>query len=78
MEKPRTKADACSAFREAASYFEQALTALAHLPDDRETREQAIDLHSDLRSSLLALGEHERVFEHVRSAEALANALAGC
>ena len=33
------KADARSANREAVSYFEQALTALAHLPDDRETRE---------------------------------------
>ena len=50
------KADARSAFREAASYFEQALTALGHLPDDRETREQAIDLHFNLRNSLSALG----------------------
>jgi tetratricopeptide (TPR) repeat protein len=69
------KADARSAFREAASYFEQALTALAHLPDDRETREQAIDLHFNLRISLAALGERERVLEHLRAAEALANAL---
>ena len=46
------KADARSANREAVSYFEQALTALAHLPDDRETREQAIDLHFNLRISL--------------------------
>ncbi len=69
------KADARSAIREAASYFEQALTALAHLPDDRETREQAIDLHFNLRISLAALGEGERVLEHLRAAEALANAL---
>src|SRR3990170_4782909 len=46
------KADARSANREAASYFEQALTALAYLPDDRETREQAIDLHFSVRNSL--------------------------
>ena len=45
-----TKADARSAIQEAASYFEQALTALAHLPDDREMQEQAIDLHFNLRS----------------------------
>ena len=70
-----TKADARSALREAASYFEQALTALAHLPDDRETREQAIDLHLSVRSPLAALGERERVLEHLRAAEALANAL---
>jgi tetratricopeptide (TPR) repeat protein len=70
-----TKADARSALREAVSYFEQALTALAQLPDDRETREQAIDLHFNLRISLGALGERERVLEHLRLAEALANAL---
>jgi class 3 adenylate cyclase/tetratricopeptide (TPR) repeat protein len=70
-----TKADARSALREAVSYFEQALTALTHLPDDRETQEQAIDLHFDLRSPLLALGERERQLEHLRAAEALANAL---
>src|SRR5678816_2166631 len=70
-----TKADARSANREAVSYFEQALTALTHLPDDRETREQAIDLHFSLRVSLAALGERERVLEHLRAAEALANAL---
>ncbi len=70
-----TKADARSANREAASYFEQALTALGHLPESRETREQAIDLHFNLRSPLVALGERERVLEHLRAAEALANAL---
>jgi tetratricopeptide (TPR) repeat protein len=69
------KADARSANREAVSYFEQALTALTHLPDDRETREEAIDLHFDLRISLAALGERERVLEHLRAAEGLANAL---
>ena len=69
------KADARSAIREAASYFEQALNALEHLPDDRETREQAIDLHFNLRTPLAALGERERVLEHLRAAEALANAL---
>jgi tetratricopeptide (TPR) repeat protein len=70
------KADARSAIREAASYFEQALTALGHLPESREMREQAIDLHFNLRNSLAALGEgDERVLEHLRAAEALANAL---
>ena len=69
------KADARSAFREAASYFEQALTALGASARDRETSEQAIDLHFNLRISLAALGERERVLEHLRAAEALANAL---
>src|SRR6266542_3428685 len=71
------KADARSANREAALYFEQALTALAHLPDNRETREQGIDLHFNVRNSLVALGEgEERVREHLRAAETLAMALA--
>lgn len=69
------KADARSAIREAASYFEQALTALGHLPESRETQAQAIDLHFSLRVSLGALGERERVLEHLRAAEALANTL---
>ncbi|MCI0371391.1 MAG: adenylate cyclase, partial [candidate division NC10 bacterium] len=34
-----------SAYREAVEYFEQARTALAHLPSDRPTMEQAIDLY---------------------------------
>jgi tetratricopeptide (TPR) repeat protein len=69
------KADARSALPEAASYFEQALTALGHLPDDRETREQAINLHLSVRSPLAGLGERESVLEHLRAAEALAHAL---
>jgi class 3 adenylate cyclase/tetratricopeptide (TPR) repeat protein len=70
-----TKADARSANREAASYFNQALTAMVHLPESREMREQAIDLHFKLRNSLGALGEHEKLLQHLRAAEALANAL---
>jgi class 3 adenylate cyclase/tetratricopeptide (TPR) repeat protein len=69
------KEDARSALGEAVSYFEQALTVLGHLPESRETHEQAIDLHFNLRASLAALGESERVLEHLRAAEALANAL---
>jgi tetratricopeptide (TPR) repeat protein len=37
--------------------------------------EQAIDLHFNVRVSLAALGEREKVLEHLRAAEALANAL---
>src|SRR5439155_11983072 len=37
------KALARSAYREAVAYFEQALGALRHLPETRDTREQAID-----------------------------------
>ena len=69
------KAAARSAYREAVAYFEQALTALQHLPEHRETLEQAIDLRLDIRSALLALGELGAIFDHLREAETLATAL---
>ena len=46
------KAMARSAYREAVGYFEQALEALPHLPETRDTREQAIDLRLALRMAL--------------------------
>ena len=49
------KAMARSAHREAVGYFEQALSALPHLPETRDTREQAIDLRLALRSALAAV-----------------------
>jgi DNA-binding NtrC family response regulator len=50
-----TKAEARSAFREAVACFEQALGALQHLPESRDTVEQAIDLRFDLRNALFPL-----------------------
>ena len=44
-----------SAYREAVGYFEQALSALSHLPEPRDTLEQAIDLRLALRSALMRL-----------------------
>ena len=46
------KALARSAHHDAAGYLEQALSALQHLPEERDTREQAIDLRPALRSAL--------------------------
>ena len=46
-----------------------------HLPESRDTREQAIDLRLDLRNALFALGELGRILDHLREAEALAEAL---
>ena len=48
------KAATRSAYREAVAYFEQALTAIGHLPEHRETLEQAIDLRLDIRSALIS------------------------
>jgi class 3 adenylate cyclase len=46
------KALARSASREAVTCFEQALVALAHLPEGRERNEQAIDVRFGLRNAL--------------------------
>jgi tetratricopeptide (TPR) repeat protein len=69
------KAMARSAYREAAEYFEQAIRALGHLPEHRDTREQAIDLRLALRSALQPSGDHRRILTYLREAEALAVAL---
>jgi len=70
-----TKALARSANREAVACFDQALEALSHLPQTRETLEQAIDLRFDLRASLFPLGELERILECLRDAERIARTL---
>jgi class 3 adenylate cyclase/tetratricopeptide (TPR) repeat protein len=64
-----------SANWEAAACFEQALEALAHLPDRRDTHKQAIDLRFDLRMALLPVGEYGRILEALREAAACAEAL---
>jgi class 3 adenylate cyclase/tetratricopeptide (TPR) repeat protein len=69
------KALARSANREAVRCFEDALTALGHLPETREALEQAIDLRFDLTTALLPLGEFERGFGCLREAEGVARTL---
>jgi class 3 adenylate cyclase/tetratricopeptide (TPR) repeat protein len=64
-----------SAHREAMGYFEQALSTLPHLPEQRATREQAIDLRLALRSALQPLGDLGRMLVCLREAETLAETL---
>ncbi|MDH3598068.1 MAG: AAA family ATPase [Candidatus Tectomicrobia bacterium] len=64
-----------SAYREAASCFDQAVAALEHLPESRETLEQGIDLRLDLRNALLPLGEEARIIDNLRTAETIAERL---
>jgi tetratricopeptide (TPR) repeat protein len=64
-----------AAFREAVASFEQALQALAHLPEDGDTRGLAIELRLALGIALNALGEHRRYLALLGEAEALARAL---
>jgi transcriptional regulator with AAA-type ATPase domain/tetratricopeptide (TPR) repeat protein len=69
------KAVARSAGREAADSFDQALTALAHCPDTRATRELSVDVRCDLQGPLVGLGELARMLDNLRQAEGLASAL---
>jgi hypothetical protein len=69
------KALAQSAHREPVGSFEQALSALQHLPQERDTREQAIDLRLPLRSALLLSGDSGWILTVLREAETLAAAL---
>jgi class 3 adenylate cyclase/tetratricopeptide (TPR) repeat protein len=64
-----------SAHREAAEFFEQALSALPQLPETRATREQAVDLRFALRLALRPLGDFGRILASLREAEALAETL---
>jgi class 3 adenylate cyclase/tetratricopeptide (TPR) repeat protein len=69
------KAFARSANREAVGHFEQALTALTHIPETREKLEQAIDINFDLRNALYPLAELGRIERCLRDAQALAGRL---
>jgi class 3 adenylate cyclase/tetratricopeptide (TPR) repeat protein len=64
-----------SAYREAVGCFEQALGTLLHLPEMRDTQEQAIDLRLALRSALLPFSDAERILAYLHEAEALAETL---
>src|SRR5262249_20385161 len=64
-----------AAFREAVASFEQALQALAYLPDLGDTRVLALELRLALRRPLAALGEYARCLALLGEAEALARAL---
>src|SRR5262249_28193891 len=70
-----TKAAEHSGYREARAYIEQALQALPHLPECRETLEQAIDLRLDLRQAFFALAALRSMFAPLHEAEVLAEAL---
>jgi class 3 adenylate cyclase/tetratricopeptide (TPR) repeat protein len=70
-----TRAYDRAAFREAVAAFEQALQALAHVPEDGDTRVLAIDHRRVLGNALTQLGEHGRHLALLGEAETLARAL---
>ena len=61
-----------SAYREAVTCFEQALVAVAHLPESRETIAQAIDVQLELQGPLAALGQKQKLEDYLRRAKNLA------
>jgi tetratricopeptide (TPR) repeat protein len=69
------KALARSAYREAVTCYEQALSALHPVPDTRQKVERAIDLRLDLRQSLFPLNELATVWRYLQEAERLARTL---
>ena len=69
------KAQARSAYREAADCFEQALQTLGHLPESHDTIERAIDTRFDIRNPLHVLGELGKLLGHLHEAETLARGL---
>jgi tetratricopeptide (TPR) repeat protein len=69
------RADDRAAFREAVTSFDQALQALAHLPEDGDTRGRAIDLRLALAGPLLQLGEYGRCLVLLGEAEDRARGL---
>jgi class 3 adenylate cyclase/tetratricopeptide (TPR) repeat protein len=70
--KAGLKAFSHSAYKEAQSYFEDALNALKKLPRERARIEKEIDLRFSMRSALLPLGRNDEWGEWVRGAEPLA------
>jgi class 3 adenylate cyclase/tetratricopeptide (TPR) repeat protein len=69
------KALARSAYREAVVYFEQALSAVPHLPETRDIREQAIDLRLAMRWAVHPSGDYGSILVLLREAETLAEVL---
>ena len=75
LHEAAVKANDRCAFRQAAGSFEQALGAMAKLPDSRAKTEQSIDIMCRIRGTLLLLGEAGRAFGHLREAERLARSI---
>ncbi len=69
------KASVQSANSEAVGYFEQALSALLHLPQTDSEMRQAIDIRLDLRRPLYVLGEMEAIGKLLSDAKQLAEML---
>jgi DNA-binding SARP family transcriptional activator len=60
---------------DAAACFEQALDAIGHVAESRQTREEAFEIHFALARVAFSLVDFGRALEHYRTAEDLARTL---
>lgn len=66
------KAVEFSAYQAAVAFFESALQALAHLPQDHERLRQGIDIRLKLRPVFLAIADLDRLERYLTDAEKMA------
>jgi tetratricopeptide (TPR) repeat protein len=73
----RTSAKAAghAAYQEAVTSSQQALKALAYLPESHERQAQTIDVHLALQACLWQIGEVPQMLDHLLQAETLATTL---
>ncbi len=71
-----SKAIEHSAYLAAIGFFERALTALRHLPEDRAALQQAIDTRLSLRVAIGVTGDYARWYAYLGEAEELATKIA--
>jgi class 3 adenylate cyclase/tetratricopeptide (TPR) repeat protein len=69
------KAVELSAYREGSAFFESALQALTHLPQDSDRIRQGIDVRLSLRTIFGATAEYDRLEDCLAEAEALATSI---
>jgi predicted ATPase/class 3 adenylate cyclase len=69
------KAALRSALLDARAYFEQALRALAALPESEDVLEQGFEIRLELRPVLRQLGEGRQMLRQLREAEAISERL---
>ena len=74
-EQAAASAQARSAYAEAAHALEQALLALAQLPNSHAMRTQALDVRSAMRPPLMALAQYQTPLARLREAESAAEIL---
>jgi class 3 adenylate cyclase len=70
-----TKAAARSALTDARGWFEQALAALAEMPESASTLTEGLEIRLELRVVLNQLGEVRQALQRLREAEVLADRL---